>query len=120
MYVAVYLHDGLIEELSDEAKRRIDSSDLLISPIVLLEFKYLFMRKKISVDPKSLLAALATTFGVAVCPFPFGSVVFESLDMDWTADPFDRMIVGQAAANRRSPLITRDRVIRQHYGNAVW
>ena len=119
-HVAIYLHDGLTEELSSEAKRRIDDSDLLISPMVVLEFKYLFVRKKVSVDPKSLLAALAATFGVGVCALPFASVVFESLDLDWTTDPFDRLIVGHAAANRMAPLITRDRLIRHHYPGAVW
>lgn len=119
-HVAIFLHDGLIEELSSEAKRQIENNDLLISPIILLEFDYLHSRKKISVDARNLFAALAASFGVAVCPFPFAGIVFESLGMEWTTDPFDRLIVGHAAANRMSPLITRDRLIRKNYSNAVW
>ena len=119
-HVAVYLHDGLIEELSSQAKRHIEENDLVISPIVLLELEYLFTRKRISIDSKSMWATLATTFGIAVCPFPFAGIVHESLDLHWTTDPFDRLIVGHARANASSPLITRDRLIRRHYQNAVW
>jgi len=35
---------GQLAELSDEAKRVVESNDLLISPMVLLEFDYLFLR----------------------------------------------------------------------------
>ena len=119
-HAAVFLHDGLLEEFSSEAKRQLEANDLLISPMVLLEFSYLFKRKKIGVDAKALFTALNTTFGVALCPFPFAGVAHEALDMEWTQDPFDRLIVAQAQVNHEAKLITRDRLIRRHYGNAVW
>lgn len=119
-HAAVFLHDGLLEEFSSEAKRQLEANDLLISPMVLLEFGYLFKRKKIGVDPKALFTALTASFGVALCPFPFAGVVHEALDMDWTQDPFDRLIVAQALVNHEAKLITRDRLIRRHYSNAIW
>jgi PIN domain nuclease of toxin-antitoxin system len=119
-HVAVFLHDGLLEEFSIEAKRQLEANDLLISPMVLLEFSYLFKRKRIGVDAKAVFTALNTSFGVALCPFPFAAVTHEALDMDWTQDPFDRLIVAQATVNHQAKLITRDRLIRRHYGNAVW
>lgn len=119
-HIAVFLHDGLVEELSSAAKREIENNELLISPMVVLEFEYLHARKKISVDAKALTAALAETFGVAVCSFPFPAIVSESLGLEWVTDPFDRLIVGHAAANQSSLLITRDRLIRRHYANSVW
>lgn len=119
-HVAVFLHDGLIEEFSNESKRQIEANDLLISPMVLLEFSYLFRRRKIGVDAKSLFTALNTSFGIALCPYPFASVAHEALDVGWTQDPFDRLIVAQARVNHQAKLITRDRLIRQHYANAVW
>ena len=119
-HVAVFLHDGLIEDLSSAAKREIENNDLLISPMVVLEFEYLQARKKISADARALTSALAETFGVAICSFPFPAIVHESLSLEWVTDPFDRLIVGHAAANQSSPLITRDRLIRRHYANAVW
>jgi PIN domain nuclease of toxin-antitoxin system len=119
-HVAVFLHDGLIEEFSSEAKHQIEANDLLLSPMVLLEFQYLFKRKKVGVDARAIFTALTTSFGVTLCPFPFASIAHEALDMDWTQDPFDRMIVAQAAANHQAKLITRDRLIRQNYSNAIW
>ena len=119
-HVAVFLHDGLIEEFSSEAKRQLEANDLLISPMVLLEFAYLFKRRKIGVEPKALFTALNASFGVALCQFPFASVAHEALDVGWTEDPFDRLIVAQARANHQAKLITRDRLIRQKYANSVW
>jgi PIN domain nuclease of toxin-antitoxin system len=119
-HVAVFLHDGLIEEFSSEAKRQLEGNDLLISPMVLLEFSYLFRRKRIGVEAKAIFTALNTSFGVALCPFPFAAVAHEALEMDWTQDPFDRLIVAQAQVNHQAKLITRDRLIRQNYGNSIW
>ncbi len=119
-HIAVYLHDGLIERLSKSAKRGIDASDLLISPIVLLELEYFFKRKRIGIAPREIYHAIHVDFGVAMCGLPFAKVVDASLDLDWTSDPFDRLIVAQATANRNSPLITKDGLIREKYMQAVW
>ncbi len=119
-HVAVFLHDGLIEELSIEARRQIEANDLLISPMVFLEFDYLYQRKRIGMPATSLATTLNASFGVALCRLPFPAVVVESLSIDWTADPFDRLIVAQASANHGAMLITRDRLIRQKYARAIW
>ena len=65
-------------------------------------------------------ASLTADFGIELCRIPFAEVTLEALEISWTSDPFDRMIVAQASVNRASPLITRDRSIRLHYANAVW
>ena len=117
---AVFLHDGLVEEFSSEAKQQIEANDLLISPMVFLEFDYLFRRKRIGVDAIALAATLNASFGVALCRVPFPAVVLESLKITWTDDPFDRLIVAQASANHSAMLITRDRQLRRNYANAVW
>lgn len=119
-HVAVFLHDGLTEELSIQAKRLVEANDLLISPMVFLEFEYLYQRKKIGVSARTLFTAINATFGVAICQFPFAAIAYEALDTRWTTDPFDRLIVAHASANRESVLITRDRLIRRNYHNALW
>jgi PIN domain nuclease of toxin-antitoxin system len=119
-HVAVWLHDGLIERLSAAARRAIEDNDLLISPMVLLEFQYLRERKRIRVDAGELFSYLNATFGIALCTFPFPAVAQEALSVEWTADPFDRIIVAQAKSNRGAPLITADSQIRRHYERAVW
>lgn len=119
-HAAVWLHDGLTERLSAEAKRRIEASDLLLSPMVLLELQYLFDRKRIGLEPMPLYSYLHVTFGVSLCPYPFAAIAFESLQCAWTNDPFDRLIVAHAKANNTAGLITADTVIRKHYRGAVW
>jgi PIN domain nuclease of toxin-antitoxin system len=37
----------------------------------------------------------------------------------WTRDPFDRIIVGQAAI-RNDLLLSKDETIRAHYNGGVW
>ena len=119
-HVAVWLHDGLVERLSSEAKRQIEENDLLISPMALLEFQYLYDRKRIGVEAEPLYSYLHSTFGVELCGFPFPAVARQALTVSWTADPFDRLIVAQASANHESALITADVAIRRNYARAVW
>jgi PIN domain nuclease of toxin-antitoxin system len=67
----------------------------------------------------SLLQTLGRDLGVRLCDLPFADVVTAALRQSWTRDPFDRIIVAQAAL-RRAPLITRDATIRAHYHRALW
>jgi PIN domain nuclease of toxin-antitoxin system len=119
-HVAIWLHDGLTSRLSTQAKREIEDNDLLVSPMVLLEFQYLYDRKRIGVLPVSLYSTLSASFGVELCGFPFPAVALEALSLEWTNDPFDRIIVAQARANHDSILLTADAVIRENYPRAVW
>ena len=119
-HVCVWLYDGLVDHLTMEAKRRIEDNELLISPMVLLEFQYLVESKRIGIDPLRIYGYLNATFGIALCNLPFSVVANEALSVGWTRDPFDRVIVAQAAANSQSRLITADREIRQHYSRAAW
>ena len=119
-HVAVWLHAGDVDRLSSEAKRQIEANDLLISPMVLLELQYLFERKRVRVEPGPLQGYLNSTFGIAVCDFPFPAVSLAAIRIDWTSDPFDRLIVAQAIANHDAALLTSDTKIRRHYPQAVW
>jgi PIN domain nuclease of toxin-antitoxin system len=119
-HVAVWLHDGLLERLTSEAKRQIEANELLISLMVLLELRRRHDRKRIGVAPLPLYDYLHATFGVGLCGFPFPAIAMEALSTGWTNDPFDRIIVAQAKANREALLITADTVIRQNYASAVW
>jgi PIN domain nuclease of toxin-antitoxin system len=118
--VAVWLHAGLLERISAMAKREIEDNDLLLSPMVLLEMEYLYRRKRIAVEPVALFSYLNTTFGIGLCDYPFPAVTLAAIGVGWTDDPFDRIIVAQAAANHDAPLITADAEIRRHYKPAVW
>ena len=119
-HIAADLYHGIVEDLTIQARKHIESNELLIGPMVLLELGYLHQRKWVLAEPARMLAALNTTFGVNLCQIPFAAVVGQALEIQWTNDPFDRLIVAQAKANQNSKLITRDRLIRKHYPGAVW
>jgi hypothetical protein len=79
-----------------------------------------FQRRKITIGARALFATINASFGVHLCNFPFPGVAHEALDIQWTTDPFDRIIVAHARANGTAPLITRDQLIRKNYPAAVW
>jgi len=68
--------------------------------------------KRVSED---IVTQLREQIGLRVCDHSFPdvaeSVTFES----WTRDPFDRMIVAHAKANRYAPLVTADEDIRKNF-----
>ena len=119
-HVAVWLHAGLVEKLTQEAKREIEKRDLLISPMVYLELDYLQQCGKVRYPPATIFAELSGTFGITICPFSFPAIIIAATGFRWSKDPFDRVIVAHALANKNSSLITADENIRKHYKNSVW
>ena len=106
--------------LTREARRVINSSPLLISPMVAVELQYLNEIRRVRLGAKEILDKLSREIGLAVCSWPFQDVAFTALGETWTRDPFDRTIVAHAKSNGVSPLITSDEKIRTHYINAIW
>jgi PIN domain nuclease of toxin-antitoxin system len=118
-HVVLWLYGGRTDLLPAGVRDLLRQQDLLISPMVVLEMQYLFELQRTSEPASTVLAALSREIGLAVCDLPFSEVAQEALRQDWTRDPFDRLIVSQAAL-RGAPLLTKDQAIRDHYPQAVW
>ncbi len=118
-HIVVWLYLGRIDLLSEPAQEGIDHSDCVISPMVALELRFLTEIGRLIDDSASVVQSLATTIGLRVADPPFGSIVENAQGLEWTRDPFDRLITAQARAARAS-LITRDRSLRANYERAVW
>ena len=118
--VMVWLCQKQLGRLTRKSTAAIEESDLLISPVVLLELEYLYEIKKIVQPPQALLSQLESQIGLRLCDHSFSSVVQTALFESWTRDPFDRLIVAHAKANGHAPLVTSDSDIRRHYGRSVW
>ena len=118
-HVAVWLYEGDRTKLSKRAAEQIEADLLLISPAVLLEIEYLRERKKLTVGGRTIIGALTREIGLSVCDLAFTTIAENALDLNWTRDAFDRLIVAHANVND-APLITKDRQIRHHYKNAIW
>ena len=118
-HVVTWMFAGRLDLFPARVRELLDSSDLLISPAVQLELQYLFEIRRTAEPAKVVLESLGREVGLKVCDLPFPDVVEIALSLDWTRDPFDRLLVSQAEL-RGTPLITKDRHIRDHFPRAVW
>lgn len=118
-HVVVWLYAGEIERLSVRARTLINAHDLLVSPMVLLEMQYLFEIGRIAEKAQSVIAGLSKSIGLKVCDANFLQIIGCAERFSWTRDPFDRVIVANAALNNHQ-LLTRDQTILTHFKQAVW
>jgi PIN domain nuclease of toxin-antitoxin system len=118
-HVVAWLFAGRIDLLPAGVRRLLDMGELLISPAVELELQYLFEIQRTAKPGREVVAALQQEIGLAVCDLPFPRAIAAALDQSWTRDPFDRILVGQAAC-RQAPLLTKDDAVRRHYRRATW
>jgi PIN domain nuclease of toxin-antitoxin system len=118
-HVLVWLYGGIPDPFSEQAKRELQNSDLVISPIVLLELQYLHEAKKIHKNGDVIFSALQKTTGIRMMEHDWEEVMRTALPLAWTRDPFDRIIVAHAV-HHKAKLLTKDRQIQRHYAGAVW
>jgi len=119
-HVLVWLYASAGEKISPVASVAIEAADdLRISPMVLLEVDFLHEINRITVGSREIYAYLHEHIGVSVCERSFGDVVSFAADQSWTRDPFDRLIVAQAAFGAYQ-LISKDSVIQAHYPETLW
>ena len=90
-----------------------------MSPIVELELQLLHEIGRILKGLDAILHALAREIGLRVTTTEYRSVVTAARAMEWTRDPFDRLIVADATL-AAAKLVTKDRLIRKHCPAAVW
>jgi PIN domain nuclease of toxin-antitoxin system len=118
-HVAAWLFAGDVTRLSAAARAVIEKNDLLVSPAVVLELQYLYETKRVADAADQVVEDLRHRLGVGICDLPFPDVVRRAVTLSWTRDPFDRLIVAQAAV-RNTTLVTKDRTLRKRYGATLW
>jgi PIN domain nuclease of toxin-antitoxin system len=90
-----------------------------LSPLVFLEIQYLHDSGKLGLTGAGARKDVAGLREFVVSPTPLLEVLERSLALDWTRDPFDRLIVGNALADG-AVLLTRDRQILERCRSAAW
>ncbi len=118
-HVVVWLYAGDLRRFSPAARRRLDREELRISPMVALEVQYLHEVGRISEKADVVLSDLGRKLGLAQAEGDFSAVAAAAIDLGWTRDPFDRLIVAHAALSGAT-LLTKDRTIRRHFRQALW
>ncbi|MBI3936610.1 MAG: PIN domain-containing protein [Betaproteobacteria bacterium] len=118
-HVTLWLYSGQIERLSKRAADLINREPVGVSPAVLLEMQYLRKIGRIAAMPRTIIADLRRRLGLAVEDCSLAAVAERALELTWTRDVFDRLIVAHAALDG-SKLVTSDRLILGHYPKAIW
>jgi PIN domain nuclease of toxin-antitoxin system len=106
--------------LTQRATEQIESADLLVSGMVMLELEMLYESGAIKCAASQILSDLNQQIGLTVCQFPMATVMSAALGVKWTREHGDRIIVANAIANNEAPLVTSDRRIHERYPNAIW
>ena len=118
-HVIVWLYAGLTTRVPPAGRTLLNASDLAISPMVLLELQYLYETGRTTEPGRTVVEDLSQRIGLRIYEEPFQHIITLAVQQTWTRDPFDRIIVGQAALHQTT-LVTKDRAMRRHYPHALW
>lgn len=118
-HVVVWAFDDPKRLIPAPVRTRLEREALALSPFVRLELQYLHEIGKLDASPLKILEELTTRLEIAVTDPPSALVCQVAEALTWTRDPFDRFICAQAAATG-TPLVTKDRIIREHLSLAWW
>ena len=118
-HAIVYAYAGELDRFSKQGRKLLESEELIISPIVLLELEYLFEVGKVLTQPDMILKTLQTDIDLKVCRAEFVKIIHVANGLKWTRDPFDRMIVANAML-QKSSLLTKDKTILENFSLAFW
>ena len=118
-HVVVWLYAGKIKKLSEQAKKLINDHEVIISPVVRLELQYLFEIQRVTDEANEIVFDLSDRIGLKMCDKSLNTIISGALELSWTRDPFDRIIVANAAVNHNI-LVTKDQNILENYEKAMW
>lgn len=85
-----------------------------VSPVSFLEIQFLGEIGRLSVRNPEFMNTVMNDTRFTVDDIPLTSVIRHALRLDWTRDPFDRLLVAHSSA-RRVAFCTTDRDIREHH-----
>jgi len=119
-HIVVWLRQKELQKFSPKALFAIEQAgQLFISPMVELELKFLHEIGRISDTPYNILGDLGAMIGLKIDDRSFSEVIQKAMLIDWTRDPFDRMIVAHAMSQERK-LLTKDEKILSNFQDAIW
>ena len=118
--VVVWLAAGRTEKFSARAVAAMEESELVVSPVAVLELAYLYEVGRITRAPLALLNQLESQIGLQQQDCSLAALMKTALFESWTRDPFDRLIVAHARTDRMAALVTSDQKIRDNYPKAIW
>jgi PIN domain nuclease of toxin-antitoxin system len=89
-----------------------------VSPVSLLEVKFLAEAGRVEVRHPEFAEAVARDPRFVVDEPSLGALIERAVPMDWTRDPFDRLLTAHSVV-RSVPFCTLDRTIRKNHSLLV-
>ena len=118
-HVAIWLYAGRLDLFKPKILKLINDEQVCISHIVRLEIQYLNEIGRINQKPDAIIEALIDEIGLVFSENNMERIVSRAIQLDFTRDSFDRIIVADACINN-SILISKDLHIRKNYKKTVW
>ena len=118
-HVVVWLYAGLADKFNAPVQALMNQQDPLISPIVRLELQFLYEIHRVTVDADTVVTDLANRIGLTIVDLDFNTAISRALEISWTRDPFDRVIVASASLGDHVP-VSKDQNILNPYPLAKW
>lgn len=91
---------------------------LTVSPVSLLEMKFLVECGKIDLEFEEIVTRLKKDPSFDIDDIGLDEICAAAFSLSWTRDPFDRLLVAHSQA-RNIPLGTCDRLIKQYYSHTL-
>lgn len=90
-----------------------ETSELVISPMSVLELQYLHEKGKLEVLPNEIITEVQDLCGATISQSFFDDIIKNANELQFTRDAFDRIILAETISER-AILISADRVLRSN------
>jgi PIN domain nuclease of toxin-antitoxin system len=118
-HIIIWLYSKDFSQFTPKVQKLLHSSELIVSPMVRLELALLYEIGRVNSPPDMVFRDLQSTLPITVLDLDFALTSKEAETLQWTRDPFDRLIVATSQATG-IPLLTKDRNILANFNLAVW
>ena len=118
-HAVIWLYSGQLDLFNPKILKLINTEQVCISHIVKLEIQYLYEIKRVKYESNLIIDTLIDEIGLMFSDNNFDSIVRQALQLSFTRDPYDRIIVADASINN-SKLISKDRNLKKHYKKTIW
>lgn len=118
-HVLVWLYQGRLEAFPPAMRAWLGAHRPMVSPAVRLELALLHEIGRLADPPHVVLERMRDVADLGVAESHFDRVAAIAARLDWTRDPFDRLIVAHAMADDL-PLATRDARMLERCPLARW
>jgi len=118
-HIVIWLYGDTANKLSPLAENLIRENAIYISPMIRLELQYLYEIGRLGSSPNQIIEYLANQANLQICQKDFSSIIQQAMQITWTRDVFDRLIVANAMVDENI-LISKDHKILANYSYARW